>query len=165
MGCCRRMWGRPRALRTRKDGKPFVDIQWSCGRTSYMDGTLIEGGGCHSGVQSSQPKELQFTNQKMIYDKIMTWETPVKDGLKNVKAALETINAQLAKSRLSAREKAEVQVMAIQAQDIVTAIEKDGSCGVHAPSYTQKKVKEAKLLTDGAKATLSGKGKAVALNQ
>jgi hypothetical protein len=149
----------------RKDGKPFGDIQWSCGRTSYMDGTVIEGGGCHSGVQSSQPKELQFTNQKMIYDKIMAWERPVKDGVKSIRAALETINEQLTNSQLSAREKAEVQVMAIQAQDIVTAIEKDGSWGVHAPSYTQKKVNEAKLLTDGAKATLAGKGKAVAMKQ
>ena len=45
------------------------------------------------------------------------------------------------------------------------AASKDGSWGVHAPTHTQKKVNEAKLLTDGAKATLAGKGKAIALNQ
>ena len=146
----------------RKDGRPFIDVQWSCGRTSYMDGTVIEGGGCHSGVQSSQPKDLQFTNQRMIYDKIMTWETPVKEGLEAVKAALAGMNDQISKSGLSPLEKAQVQVMANQAQDIVTAIEKDGSWGVHAPAYTLKKVNEARLLTDGAKAALAGKSKTVA---
>jgi hypothetical protein len=152
-------------LLAKKDGKPFVDIQWSCGRTSYMDGTVIEGGGCHSGVQSSQPKDLQFTNQRMIYDKIMTWETPVKEGVAAVKAALADIQRKLPSPQLSSVQNAEVQVMALQAQEIVTAIEKDGSWGVHAPSYTLKRVKEARLLAEGATATLAGKSKAVALNK
>jgi len=37
-----------------------------------------------------------------------------------------------------------------------------GSWGVHAPSYTLKKVNEARLLTDGAKAALAGKNNTVA---
>jgi len=52
--------------------------------------------------------------------------------------------------------------MANQAEDIMTAIQKDGSWGVHAPSYTLKKVNEARLLTDGAGAALAGKNNTVA---
>jgi len=150
---------------TKKDGKPYIDLMWSCGRTSYMDGTVINAGGCHSAVQSSQPKELQFTNQRTIYDKVMGWETPVKEGVAAVTAALANINASLPKSRLSATQKAQVRVMANQAQDIITAIQKDGSWGVHAPSYTVKKVNEARLLTDGARAALADKNNTVALNK
>jgi hypothetical protein len=149
----------------KKDGKPYIDLMWSCGRTSYMDGTVIAGGGCHSGVQSSQPKDLQFTNQRMIYDKVMGWETPVKAGVAAVKAALANINAEITKSRLSTAQKAEVQLMANQAQEILTAVQKDGSWGVHAPSYTLKKLNEARLLTDGAQAALAGKSNTVALKK
>jgi hypothetical protein len=150
---------------TKKDGKPYLDLMWSCGRTSYMDGNVIAGGGCHSGVQSFQPKELQFTNQKMIYDRVVAWQNPVKSGVKGVKGALETIDKGLAKSRLNAAEKAQVQLMANQALEIVTAIEKDGSWGVHGPSFTMKKVNEAKLLTDGAVSALAGKSKLMAANK
>ncbi len=147
---------------TKKDGKPYIDLMWSCGRTSYMDGNVIEGGGCHGGVQSSQPKELTFVNQKMIYDRVVMWQKPVKDGLASVGAALETIDAGLTKTRLGAAEKAQVQLMANQARDILTAVKKDGSWGVHAPSFTLKKVNEAKVLTDGALSALSGKSKLAA---
>jgi len=146
----------------KKDGKPYIDLMWSCGRTSYMDGNVVAGGGCHSGVQSFQPKELRFTNQKMIYDRVVAWQKPVKDGLAAVKAALPNVDAGLAKSHLNAAEKAQVQLMVNQAEAIVAAIEKDGSWGVHAPSYTLKKVNEAKTLADGASAALSGKAKLVA---
>jgi hypothetical protein len=149
----------------KKDGKPYIDLMWSCGRTSYMDGTVIAGGGCHSGVQSSQPKELQFTNQKMIYDRVMAWQNPVKDGVTAVKAALSHINAEIPKSRLSTVQRAQVQLMANQAEDIIAAIQKDGSWGVHAPSYTLKKVNEARLLTDGASAALAGEKKMVAVKK
>jgi hypothetical protein len=146
----------------KKDGKPFVDLMWSCGRTSYMDGNVVAAGGCHSAVQSSQPRELQFTNQKMIYDRVMNWQAPVKNGMASVKASLAKIEAGLGKSRLAVADKAQIQLMATQAEAIVTAVEKDGSWGVHAPSYTLKKVNEAKLLADGAAAALSAKSGVVA---
>ncbi|HME10719.1 MAG TPA: cytochrome C [Bryobacteraceae bacterium] len=148
---------------TKKDGKPYVDLMWSCGRTSYMDGNVIAGGGCHSGVQSFQAKELKFTNQKMIYDRVVAWQKPVKDGIASVQAALAKIDSDLNKARLNAAEKAQVQLMANQAQEIVTAVQRDGSWGVHGPSFTLKKVNQAKLLTDGAIAALSGNSKLVAL--
>ena len=138
----------------RKDGKPYIDLMWSCGRTSFGDGNVINAGGCHSPAQSSQPEELKFKNQRMIYDRVMTWETPVRTGVKDVKATLADVQTKLGTSKLNAQQKAQVQVMVNQAQGIVAAIEKDGSWGVHAPEYTQKKVQEAKLLADGAKAAL-----------
>jgi hypothetical protein len=55
--------------------------------------------------------------------------------------------------------------MANQAQDIITAIQKDGSWGVHAPSFTLKKLNEARLLTDGASAALAGEKKTVAVKK
>ena len=41
-----------------------------------------------------------------------------------------------------------------QAQAIIKSVQKDGSWGVHAPDYTLQKVREAKILADGANATL-----------
>ena len=145
---------------TKKDGKPYIDLMWSCGRTSFGDADLAQTGGCHSPAQSSQPKELLFTNQRMIYDKVMTWETPVKKGLAEVEAALKELGPMLAKSQLGKAQKAQVQLMVNQAQDIVKSVKKDGSWGVHAPTFTKGKLDEAKVLVQGAKATLQGNARA-----
>jgi hypothetical protein len=101
----------------------------------------------------------------MIYDKVMAWENPVKDGVTAVKAALSRINAEIPKSRISTAQRAQVRLMANQAEDIIAAIQKDGSWGVHAPSYTLKKVNEARLLTDGASAALAGEKQMVAVKK
>lgn len=141
------------------NGKPYIDLMWSCGRTSWGDGNMAKAGGCHSPVLSQLPKELHFTNQKMIYDKVIAWQKPVKDGVAVVKAALAKIQPAIAGSKLSKPQKAETQLMVNQAQDIIDAVENDGSWGVHAPDYTLQKVKEAKTLIDGAQAALAGKTK------
>jgi hypothetical protein len=141
------------------NGKPYIDLMWSCGRTSWGDGNMAKAGGCHSPVLSQLPKELHFTNQKMIYDKVVAWQKPVKDGLAVVKATLAKIHPAIAGSKMSKPQKAEAQLMVNQAQDIIDAVEKDGSWGVHAPDYTLQKVKEAKTLADGAQAALAGKTK------
>jgi hypothetical protein len=120
---------------------------------------MAQAGGCHSAAVSQLPKELHFTNQKMIYEKVVAWQKPVKDGLAGVKAALAKIRPAIADSKLAQPQKAQAQVMANQAQEIVDAVEKDGSWGVHAPGYTLQKVKEARLLSDGAEAALAGKAK------
>jgi hypothetical protein len=146
----------------KKDGKPYIDLMWSCGRTSFSDGNILNGGGCHSPAQSVLPKELHFTDQKMIFDKVMTWQKPVKDGVAGVKTSLTAINGKLLTSKLPRAQKAQIQVMANQAHDIVASIQKDGSWGVHAPDYTLQKVKEAKLLVDGAQAALAGQKMQVA---
>ena len=143
----------------KKDGKPFLDLMWSCGRTSWGDANMAAAGGCHSPAQSQLPEDLRFTSQKMIYGKVVAWQNPVKTGLKEVKAALAKLAPDLAKSRLPQPRRAQVQAMVNQAQEIVDAVEKDGSWGVHAPQYTLHKVQEARILTDGAKAELASKPK------
>jgi len=139
----------------KKDGKPFIDLQWSCGRTSWGDPDLAQTGGCHSPVMSQLPKDLHFTDQKMIYNKVVGWQKPVKDGLEEVKATLDKFKPALDKTKVALAAKAQAQLMANQATDIITSIEKDHSWGVHAPAFTLQKVKEAKLLADAALASLS----------
>ena len=143
------------------NGKPYIDLMWSCGRTSWGDPDLAATGGCHSPAMSSQPKNLLFTNQKMIYDKVAGWQNPVKAGVAQVNGQLAKLLPAIAASRQPLAAKAQAQLMANQAQDIIRAVEKDHSWGVHAPAYTLQKVQEAKLLADGAQAAL-GKGKAKA---
>ena len=138
----------------KKEGRPYIDLMWSCGRTSFSDGNLLQAGGCHSAAQSQLPKELHFTDQKQIFNVVDTWQKPVKNGVKGLKEAIAKLDPQLASSKLPAAQKAQVQVMVNQAKDIVTAVEKDGSWGVHSPDYTLKKVKEAETLVNGAKASL-----------
>lgn len=141
---------------TKKDGKPYIDLMWSCGRTSWGDAAMAQAGGCHSPAQSSLPENLHFKNQRMVYDKVVTWQNPVKSGLTEVESALKELNPMLAKSLLGQAEKAQVQLMVNQAQEIVTLVKKDGSWGVHAPTYLKDKVGEARVLVQGAKATLKG---------
>jgi hypothetical protein len=130
---------------------------WSCGRTSWGDPDLAQTGGCHSPAQSSLPKEFQFTTQTMIYDKVVGWQNPVKQGMAGVSASLDKLRQAIIKSRGPVAGKAQAQLMANQAQDILDAVRKDGSWGVHAPEFTLQKVNEARLLVDGAKAMLAKK--------
>jgi len=153
--------GKPRDFKgawrlTKKDGRPYIDLMWSCGRTSFSDGNLLNAGGCHSAAQSQLPKDLHFTNQKQIFNIVDSWQKPVKDGVKGLNAAFAKLDSQLASSKVSTAQKAQIQVMVNQAKDIVAAIEKDSSWGVHAPGYTLNKVREAETLVNGAKASLQG---------
>jgi hypothetical protein len=97
---------------------------------------------------------LKFTNQKMIYDRVVLWQKPVKEGVTETKTALMLANSRMMKFHLSDSQKAEVQLMLNQAQAILESVQKDGSWGVHAPEYTLQKVKEAKTLAAGANAIL-----------
>jgi hypothetical protein len=139
---------------TKKDGKPYLDLMWSCGRTSWGDPDLAQTGGCHSPALSSLPADLQFKNQRMIYDKVMGWQNPVKAALKDVEASLPALRQALATCTLGRKDKAQVQLMLNQAQDIVDTVRKDGSWGVHAPTFTKDRLEEARTLLQGAEATL-----------
>jgi hypothetical protein len=96
----------------------------------------------------------------MVYDKVVTWQNPVKKGFAEVEATLKELGPMLAKSQLGKAQKAQVQLMVNQAQDIVKSVKKDGSWGVHAPAFTNSKVQEAKVLVQGAQATLKGNARA-----
>jgi len=147
----------------KRDGKPFVDLMWSCGRTSWGDADLAQTGGCHSAARSSLPKDLQFTNQRQIYERVVAWQKPVKEGVAEVKALVARARKSLASARkMKKAEQAQLQLMVNEAEAIVVAVERDGSSGVHAPNYTLEKVKEAKLLAEGATRVLSGQEKLAA---
>jgi hypothetical protein len=147
---------------TKKNGKPYIDLMWSCGRTSFSDGDVLMAGGCHSPAQSNQPKELKFTNQRMIYDRVVIWQKPVKEGVAEVKTALTLTRSRMMTAHLTDTQKAQVQLMLNQAQSIIDTVVSDGSWGVHAPEYTLGKVNEAKVLTTGAGSILLGGTKQVA---
>jgi len=145
----------------KKDGKAFIDLMWSCGRTSWADGDLESAGGCHSPIRSQLPKNLHFKNQKQIYDVVTSWQKPVKDGLAQVQAMLKTAQPALSTSKAPQAKLAQAALMVNQAEQIVDALKRDGSWGVHAPGHSLKKINEAKLLSQGAIAIATGKeGKA-----
>lgn len=146
----------PWQLAKDEEGRPALDVMWTCSRTSWSDGHLIQNGGCHSPAVSELKEKLQFRDQKQVTDRIMIWERPVKQGLVDAAATLEEARDVLKKSTAQSLKKAEAQLMINQAQDIVDALKKDGSNGVHAPEYAHQKVDEANLLAATAKLLAGG---------
>jgi hypothetical protein len=141
----------------RKDGKPFVDLQWSCGRTSWADGGLKGAGGCHSPVLSELRDDLRFRSQRQIYEIVNGWQKPVRAGIAETRALLAKVKPALAAAKLPKARLAEATHLASDAEEIVGAVERDGSSGVHAPGYTLGRVEEAKLMAEGALDVLAGK--------
>jgi hypothetical protein len=134
----------------KQGGKPYVDLMWSCGRTTWGDDDLEAAGGCHSPVQSMLPSALHFKSQKQVYDVVTGWQKPVRDGVAETRALLDRAKAALAASRQPRARLAQAQHLALEAEDIVAAVERDGSWGVHGPAFTLGKVRQAKLLAEGA---------------
>lgn len=143
-----------------ENGRFFVDLMWSCGRTSFSDPDLMSGpnaAGCHSPIQSTLPKNLHYTDQEMVYDAVMKWQTPVKDGFAKVSDGIKKIDKAMANSNLSTEKKVEVITLTKQAQSILEKLEKDGSWGVHGPAYSKKIVDEALVYIEQAQNILNGK--------
>lgn len=136
------------------DGRPYIDLMWSCGRTAFLDKHVVDAMGCHSPIQSKFPESMQFKDQKTIYNKVMAWQTPVKEGYAKVVADLGTITDLLAVAKLNTEQRAQVQLYAENARVITAKIKDDGSWGVHAPKYTKQLVDEAKAYCDQALAIL-----------
>lgn len=137
-----------------ENGRFFVDLMWSCGRTSWSDPDLVKPGasGCHSPVQSTLPADLHFTNQEMIYEKVMEWQTPVKDGYEKIKEGLKVVNKAIANDlKLDTKKKSEAIFLAKEANEIKKKLEKDGGWGIHGPQYSKKIVNEALVYLEQAK--------------
>ena len=127
-------------------GHFFVDLMWACGRTSFSDVNLVGPGasGCHSPVQTTLPDKLKYYNQEQVYNDVMKWQQPVKDGYDKIKAGIKAIDRGLADNTLlPVEKKAEIILLTKQAQEIVSKLEKDGSWGVHGPAYSNRIVSEA----------------------
>lgn len=159
--------GKPRDPKTvkgwtfaRVDGKYFVDLMWSCGRTSFEDINLVGPGasGCHSAVQSTLPKELHFTSQEQIYDEVQKWQIPVKDAFAKLELAIRQIDRDQAKmDNLSAKTKSDIILLTKEARTIYDKIKADNSYGVHGPKYALKILNEALIYTQRAQELLDGK--------
>ena len=54
---------------------------WTCGRTAYQDKHVVDAMGCHSPIQSKFPEMMRFKDQKTIYNKVIAWQTPVKEAM------------------------------------------------------------------------------------
>ncbi|AQW83130.1 cytochrome c3 family protein [Campylobacter pinnipediorum] len=146
----------------REDGRFFVDLMWSCGRTSFEDPNLVKPGasGCHSVIQSTLPKELHYKDQVSIYEDVMKWQNPVKDGYANIEQILRKIDKSLIENKkISVESKTKVLSYAKQAQDILDRIKKDGSWGVHGPKYAKKLIDEALTYANYAQDIIDGKSK------
>ncbi|MSN96669.1 cytochrome C [Campylobacter sp. FMV-PI01] len=142
------------------DGRFFVDLMWSCGRTSFSDPDLVGPGasGCHSPVQSTLPNDLKFTDQEMIYEKVMQWQTPVKSGYEEIKKGLRDIDRAMANNQsLDNTTKSRAIFLAKEANLIKEKLEKDGSWGVHGPVYSKKIIDEALVYIKEAKDILKAK--------
>lgn len=136
-----------------QNGRFFVDLMWSCGRTSFSDPDLIEkdASGCHSPVQSTLPNDLKFTNQEMIYEKVMAWQTPVKEGYEKIKQGLRELDKALANSQgLDIEKRSKAIFLANEANKIKKKLEDDGAWGVHGPQYSKKIVNEALVYIEQA---------------
>ncbi|EAI3414988.1 cytochrome C [Campylobacter jejuni] len=136
------------------DGRFFLDLMWACGHTSFSDPNLMGPGasGCHSAVQSNLPKKLHFTDQETIYDIVVGWQKPVKDGYENILKGVKEIDKAMAENpKLSVEKKSRVITLANQARAIAEKLQKDGSWGVHGPVYSKKIVDEALVYIQEAK--------------
>lgn len=144
------------------NGRYFVDLMWSCGRSGFEDRHLVQEGksGCHSAAQSTLPKDLHYTDQQKIYDDVVAWQKPVKDGYAQVKKMLADLDKKMAgKTSLKTESKARAIMFAKQAEDILTKLEKDGSWGVHGPAYSKKIIDEALVYVTQATDIANGKSK------
>ncbi|WP_169763534.1 cytochrome c3 family protein [Campylobacter mucosalis] len=148
---------------SRENGRFYVDLMWSCGRTAFEDPNLVKPGasGCHSAIQSTLPKELHYTNQEGIYNDVMKWQNPVKEGYAKVELALRKVDRGIndKTKKLSTEQKSKILTLAKQAQDNLDILKKDGSWGVHGPQYAQKLVNEALVYVEHAQEIIDGKSK------
>ena len=145
-----------------EEGRFFLDLMWSCGRTSYSDINLIGPGasGCHSPFQSTLPDKLKYTNQEMAYNDVVAWQGPVKEGYGKIETGLKNVAKGLAANKkLSTSAKSEVILLAKEAQAIADKVSKDGSWGVHGPEYTKTIIDQALVHLEQAQNILDGKVK------
>ncbi|MCL1075401.1 multiheme c-type cytochrome [Shewanella dokdonensis] len=158
--------GQPRKSTTKgwtiakdENGHGYIDLMWSCARTSVSDHDVVDNKGCHSQFQSNMGASLQFKDQQQIYGKVMAWQTPVKDTFAKVESAVKQVNRQLQKANLSVADKTQVLLLTEKASDALELVRKDGSWGVHAPRYTRQRLDAALTYVTQAQAIIKGSSK------
>ena len=144
---------------TKDDGRPYLDLMWTCGRTAFADKYVVDAMGCHSPIQSKFPESMRFKDQKTIYNKVVAWQTPVKEGYAKVIADLTNINDMLKITKLSTADRAQAQLYAEEARINAAKIKDDGSWGVHSPQFSKQLIEEAKVYCEQALAIINGASK------
>lgn len=102
---------------------------------------------------------MRFKDQKTIYNKVIAWQTPVKEGYAKVIADMANIQDLLKVTNLSTADRAQVQLYAEEARLNAAKIKDDGSWGVHAPKFAKQLVDEATTYTTQALAILNAANK------
>jgi hypothetical protein len=141
-----------------EEGHGFIDLMWSCARTSFSDQNVVEGKGCHSQFQSELEVGLQYEDQMEIYGEVVKWQTPVKETYAKVEKALERIDQLLEVTKLSTEDKTQVLLLSDKARDAVQLIKKDGSWGVHGARYSLKRLDAADTYVTQAQKILDANG-------
>ena len=131
---------------TKDEGRPYLDLMWTCGRTAYQDKHVVDA-------------MMRFKDQKTIYNKVIAWQTPVKEGYAKVIADMANIQDLLKVTNLSTADRAQVQLYAEEARLNAAKIKDDGSWGVHAPKFAKQLVDEATTYTTQALAILNAANK------
>lgn len=142
-----------------EEGHGFVDLMWSCARTSSADLQVLEGQGCHSPFQSELDEGLIYKDQKTIYNEVMKWQNPVKEATQQNVAGVKRIDKLLEVTKLNPEQKAQVMLLRDKADDINKMIEEDGSWGVHAFNYAKGRTDAAKAYLTQAQAILDNPAK------
>lgn len=131
----------------KEDGRPYLDLMWTCGRTSWPDKHMKDAFGCHSPVQSKFPEAMRFKDQKTIYNKVIAWQQPVKEGYAKITADLVSIEDLLLTAKIDDATRAQIASYVLQARAIVAKLKDDGSWGVHGPKYAKQLVVKGQAMT------------------
>ena len=141
-----------------EEGHGYVDLMWSCARTSIADFTVVEGKGCHSPFQSELDQGLIYQDQKEIYGEVMKWQNPVKEGHQKHVDAMTRINKLLEVTKLTPEQRTEAMLLIDKAGEIIKQVEEDGSWGVHAFNYTKQRVETAEAYLTKAQSIIDKGG-------
>ena len=126
-------------------GYYFLDLMWTCARTSVNDYCLVVLGlGCHSPAVSRLPEHLHFFDQRMAYETTMEWIEPVDTTVAKVKEMLEEFHAALPFSLAPAEDRAIALNLVAEAEEIVDLLEEVSA--VHAPAWCLEQAKRAEML-------------------
>ena len=141
-----------------EEGHGYVDLMWSCARTSIADFTVVEGKGCHSPFQSELDQGLIYQDQKEIYGEVMKWQNPIKEGHQKNVEALTRINKLLEVTKLTPEQRTEAMLLIDKAGEIIKQVQDDGSWGVHAFNYTKQRVETAQAYLTKAQSIIDQGG-------
>lgn len=148
-----------------EQGNGYVDLMWSCARNTPADYTVFEGKGCHNAALSKLDEGLIYQDQKEVYGELMKWQTPIKDGYKQVAEAIPRMRKLLEVTRLSPADQTDARLLLDKADQIATMIQKDGSWGAHAHNYLLDQVKAAQAYIAKAQRIMDDGGYAKTANK